>query len=298
MRLKPDVVYSRDVYSVAVAVVLRYPAALEIHEPFDANSRGLERLVRRLAFSLVVRSHRFRGLIVISHALKSHYESRRAALKDKMLVAHDGADPSDGEEALRLPRAGDFNVGYVGSLFEGKGIEVILPLARLCNWAQFHVVGGTESDAARWRQKGGTAAQNIVFHSHIPNRLVPAVLRGFDVLLAPYQEVVRGSTTSHNLAPWMSPLKLFEYMAAERPIVCSDLPVLREILEDRMTALLCRADCISDWRRALDTLRGDDVLRRFLAVNARRHFLNNYTWNLRANNIASFITSPASGVRP
>jgi len=44
------------------------------------------------------------------------------------------------------------------------------------------------------------------------------LLKKFDVVLAPYSNIVRGGTPG-NLAKWTSPLKIFEYMAFQKPIM-------------------------------------------------------------------------------
>ncbi len=81
------------------------------------------------------------------------------------------------------------------------------------------------------------------------------LLRSYDVLIAPYQEKVCVHGGGGDVATWMSPLKIFEYMAAGRPIVASDLPVLREILEDGRNALLVSPGDVDAWCIALNKLR-------------------------------------------
>jgi glycosyltransferase involved in cell wall biosynthesis len=67
-----------------------------------------------------------------------------------------------------------------------------------------------------------------------------------DVLLAPYLSDVEGHGRGRNIAEGMSPLKLFEYMAHGKPIVSSDLPVIREVLRDSVNSVLVSPDNPSD----------------------------------------------------
>jgi glycosyltransferase involved in cell wall biosynthesis len=79
----------------------------------------------------------------------------------------------------------------------------------------------------------------------------------------------------------MSPLKIFEYMSAGKPIVCSDLPVIREVLEDKKTAFLCDPHNIEEWRDALLIL-SDENIRNNMSTNARKEFREKYTWQIRS----------------
>ncbi|RWN99146.1 glycosyltransferase family 4 protein [Mesorhizobium sp.] len=59
----------------------------------------------------------------------------------------------------------------------------------------------------------------------------------------------------------MLPLKIFEYMAHGKPIVSSDLPVIREGLRDSVHSVLVAPDNRSDWVKALQRLRENKVFR-------------------------------------
>jgi len=96
---------------------------------------------------------------------------------------------------------------------------------------------------------------------------------------------VRGVGGGTNLADWMSPLKMFEYMAQGKAIIASDLPVLREVLRDGENALLCDPDDPAAWAEALTGLAGQRQRLTELGDCARRDFLNSYSWDQRARHI-------------
>jgi glycosyltransferase involved in cell wall biosynthesis len=95
----------------------------------------------------------------------------------------------------------------------------------------------------------------------------------------------------------MSPLKIFECMAHAKPIVSSDLPVLREVLTDEVNALLCDPDDIESWVNAIERLRKDQDLRARLAERARLDFDTNYSWAKRADKIAALLAAAAGPAR-
>jgi glycosyltransferase involved in cell wall biosynthesis len=268
--------YTRSVSIASSIISMRHEAVLEMHGPVTSLRPALK--ARLLALSM---SQRLRQLIVISEALKRHYEELVPALRARICVAHDAADPiPDGQVPRMLD--GDFKVGYVGQLYPGKGMELISAIAPLCPKATFHVVGGVEKDVGQWRN-ALRFQSNVVFHGYVPHSETAAFIAAMDVVVAPYLRVVRGvGIGESNLADWMSPLKLFEYMAAGKAIVTSDLPVLREVVVDGQEALLCDPDNPQQWADVLAVLGQSPRSRAELGLNALRKFLSNYTWDQRA----------------
>ena len=83
----------------------------------------------------------------------------------------------------------------------------------------------------------------------------------------------------------MSPLKIFEYMATGKPIIASNLPVIREVLEHDLTALLCRPDAPSDWLAALRLVREEPERCNAMAERAQLVLVQEYSWRERARRI-------------
>ena len=86
----------------------------------------------------------------------------------------------------------------------------------------------------------------------------------------------------------MSPLKIFEYMSVGRAMIVSDLPALREVLDDEVSLFAPPGDTDS-WVRAIMTLRDDESLRERLGARARARFLSRHTWAARAHRVLEGI---------
>jgi len=277
-RWAPDLVYGRFVPGCFLAPLFGLPVIYESHFAVRDHGRVCEWMFHRL-----VREKRFRRLVVISQALAEYYRSRYCMNKELVTLAPDAADEPQESARADLGDPGMFHIGYVGHLYPGRGVELIAELAMRCDWACFHLVGGTEQDVDHWRDTL-RHVRNIEIHGFVPPSETDAYRSACDVLVAPYQQRVAvqgGGDTSE----WMSPLKIFEYMAAGKAILCSDLPVLREILTHEQTALLCSPHDTGSWVAALERLRDDAALRSRLGANAREEHKANYTWAARAKKV-------------
>ncbi len=278
----PDLIYGRHLYSMLLATLAmpEVPMVFELHQ---LRSNRIGRLAERWLFQ----RPSFIGAAAISEALIADYRALYADLAGlDLFLVRNGAGWPRGSLTPVSPggRPGVRRVGYAGSLFQGKGMETVAALAARLPEMDFHVVGGTAPDIAHWR--GITRGmRNIVYHGFVDNAQVPAFLAAMDVLLAPPRIQV-SPMTGRDFGRWESPLKIFQYMAAGKPIIASDIPIVREILEDGVTALLAAPQDIDAWVAAL--LRLDDqALVRRLATSARADATHRFSWANKARTIES-----------
>ncbi|MFM1874722.1 MAG: hypothetical protein RL266_459 [Bacteroidota bacterium] len=281
IRNRPDVIFGRELFLIAILgftrVLGRVPLILELHVP---PKNKLQFRVLKVLFG----SPSFKHIVVISQALRHEYERLYGdILEGRIIVAHDGADLVDDlvpnvELADTKPM-----IAYVGSLYQGKGVELIIELARISPEYQFHIVGGSEREISAWKEQ--ITSQNVVFHGFKNQNEVKSLMQGFDIMLAPYQLAVLGASGASDLSRWMSPLKIFEYMSAGKPMVASDLPVLQEVLQHRKNCLLANPKNAAQWKECLAELISRPELRAQLATNALNDLRTSYSWRSRARYI-------------
>ena len=272
-------VYGRDFYTMALLAALgaRHRLVLEVHQP--PGNELEQRLQAR-----VLASPQFERLVVISEALGHEYERRFGARLDgRLLLSRDAAVAPSERPAVPTARSGRLRLGYVGSLSRGKGLGLIAELAARLPECDFHIVGGGGESELPWR--GEAPPENVVLHGYVRPENVSTLLSGFDVMLAPYQSQVLVGPKQVDVGAWMSPLKVFEAMAHAKPVVASDLPVLREFLDHDVNALLAAPGDPEAWVGAIRRLAGDDALRIRLSERALREYETHYTWDVRARTV-------------
>ncbi|MFH1944794.1 MAG: glycosyltransferase family 4 protein [Acidobacteriota bacterium] len=277
-----DLLYTRDLFNGWAAARSGRPFFFELHELPDGFFR------RRLLFS-ILNSAGLKRLIFISNRLKTLFEERFGLPPVSICVAHDGVNLKDFlperskvdlRKAVNLPRDA-FIAGYTGSLFPGRGSEIVLQLAERLPGMVFVLVGGEGRYLEDWRKRIlSSGLSNIILSGYVPYSSVPSYLHAFDALLMPYQKKVLHRQAGHDTVEYMSPLKMFEYMAAGRPLISSRLPVLEEVLKDGDNALLVDPDDIGMWSDALLRVKADEDLAQKLSRQAGKD-AEEYTWSKR-----------------
>ena len=216
--------------------------------------------------------------------------------ENKIIVAHDGVDLSkfdidiskeNARRKLNLPQ-GKKLIGYVGmlrTLGMEKGIGTALEAFSGLNSpnAILVLVGGYQSDIDFYKQKGKILGieSRLIFIGRVSHNLIPIYLKAFDALIAPFPK-------NEHYSFFMSPLKIFEYMASKRPIIATKLLSLTEILKD--SALLVEPEHATELQEGIGTILDDEALAENLADKAFERVLE-FTWQKRAKNILHEINS-------
>jgi glycosyltransferase involved in cell wall biosynthesis len=287
----PDALISRNLYaSFLIGFVMRRPVLFETHQ----LEIGFRKLLQRGTMSCP-----WVTTIVVSNKLKYYLEQHHGIGPARTLVLHDAAP--DGIEPIPRSARRDQLIqalpgieghwesicGYFGHLYPGRGVEVIEEMAKARPHVLFLLFGGNEADVLI--KKKSNQLTNLIYIGHVSHQVAQQAMCSVDVLLMPYQENVSIGVAGHDTARWMSPMKMFEYMAAGVPIISSDLPVLREVLINKHNALLVSPSDPKKWCNALDLLSNDSEFANFLGKQAHSDYLENYTWGIRARAILSLL---------
>lgn len=275
-----DLVYTRTYTMAKSAVQQGVNVIVETHGPPDNNPDKLE-LYRQLQYP------EFLAMVTISDNLKQRYIDFGLP-EEKILVAPDGVDLErfssplskvEARQKLGLEKESTI-AAYVGHLYEDRGMLEMIEAARLCPEITFVMVGGHDEDIQKWKAQTKDIT-NLKFMGFVKNIEVPKWLWAADMLLMPYN-------TRCRTADWMSPLKLFEYMAAGRPIVGTKLPALETILRHKDNSVLVEPDSGKRLAEGIQLLAHDEELSQQISQAALSE-VEQYSWDQRVQSIRSFI---------
>jgi glycosyltransferase involved in cell wall biosynthesis len=276
-RLDTDLLYIWPVQSAVLGLLNRLPVLLEMHD-LPSGSFG------PLWFRLFLFLHGQKRLLPITNALREALEGKYGRLQNaQTVVSPDGVDleryaslpgPVMARQNLHLPEA--LTVLCTGHLYDGRGTSLFMAMASNFPQTSFVWVGGRPAEVEKWKARADErGAANITFTGFVPNESIPLYQSAADVLLMPYEQQV-ATSSGGNTAMICSPMKMFEYMAAGRAILTSDLPVFREILDESM-AIFCPPEVETAWEIALADLLTDEQRRQTLSQHAQAR-VEKYSW--------------------
>lgn len=275
-----ELVYARSLHGCFVASKLAFPVI------FESHARDFEHVgYQKMLFTSLIKSPHLRFLVVISQALKEMYVKANIIDEAKIIVAHDGADEvTDFDNKIELVGNLDtLKVGYVGHLYQGRGVDLIFYCAEKLPEASFHLVGGTVADINYWQEYlENKKIDNVHLYGFVNPSKATAFRNSFDILLAPYAKQVRLSGNVGDTSSFMSPLKIFEYMSHGKAIIVSDLPVLKEVLTES-NSLMVEPENVSEWLKAINEFKNKE-LREEKGKKALKDF-QQYTWRRRAEKL-------------
>lgn len=286
-----DLIYTWLPQSAVLGMWSGYPVVLEMHAD---NSGKLGAWWMRQFW----KSNGRKVMTVTTSALRKALE-RSTKLKfkdDAVLIAPNGVElekyenlPSPSEARRQLDLPGGLTVGFTGHIYPGRGADMLFELAKQMPSVNFLWVGGTPELVAFWKNKLIEAGMtNVTMTGFVQHEHIPLYQAAADVLLMPYSRSIEASS-GQDIAEVINPMKMFEYMAAERAIISADLPSIREVLNEG-NAVLCEPGEIEEWRVEIESLLADEPRRLALGKQARAD-VSQLTWVKREERIMDLLRS-------
>lgn len=267
---KGDVVYTNDVYGLPF--IRAYPTCYELH---DFPERYF--FFHRLFYSYV------KKILVTNTWKEKELHKHFPKTASKTFVELNAVDLNkfgiketrqELRESLNLKSDAKI-VLYTGHLYGWKGAEILAEAAALLPEVDFYFLGGKPEDIKTFKHKYGSS-KNIHVMGHQPHAQIPRWQKAADVLVIP-------NTAKSKISKYYtSPMKLFEYMASRVPVVASDLPSIREVVDESMVYFATPDEPASFAEQISQALVTDTAANK---VELAYRKVSSHTWYARAERI-------------
>jgi glycosyltransferase involved in cell wall biosynthesis len=195
-------------------------------------------------------------------------------------VIPNGVSPSDFSASPLPGREGRIPMLlYIGTLADWQGLEVVikaLPKILEKQSVQLRIVGRGRSRQRKFLSKQihklGVEGSVLVEPAR-PHHEIPALIAESDICIAPL------GLNDRNVTQGACPIKVLEYMASARPLIASNMPIVRELVREDVDALLFSPSDPEDLARQVLALLNDFELSQRLASSASERALTKFTWH-------------------
>ncbi len=279
---RPNCIYVRQMNSflqLLLAKLFKIPSIFEIpNDPYLAYTqqsrirRFLERLIDKYSMMLANK------IVVLSDWSKQRLNRIGGISLSKLIVL-----PSCSDTELFTPLSKEecctglgfdpslLYVGFAGSFFSYQGIDTLIDsapkiLKQFTN-TRFLLIGDGPMMYS-WQDKVSRKGlqEAFIFPGLVPYKQVPKYIGAMDICIAPHKRDTNQA----------SPVKLFDYMACGKPIVASDIAVVREIINHNECAILVPPDNCRELAQAIISLLVDQTKREKMGMEARHFVTSRY----------------------
>jgi glycosyltransferase involved in cell wall biosynthesis len=291
--------------AVTVARELRIPVVADLHENYPAGLQvWYENALKKSTIYNYRRWSRYERTIlervdaVIAVIEESKERLVRLGLADENVYVVPNTASRDTEripidESIVEKYRGMFVLIYIGGFAPHRGLDTVLrglpsikaevPRVRLV------LVGGRNEPYRRYLEKIAAEADcldSVEMTGWQPFERIWSYIAASDVCLVPHARNPHTDTTI--------PHKIFQYMSVRKPVVVSDCPPLRRVIEDSGGGFWFRYDDPGDFARKVIELYRDEAMRRNMGEAGRRAFLDRYNWDSTSGELVALYDRLAS----
>ena len=271
----PDIIYSRDWRIINKLANSGAKLVYELHDFREQDADGYKSVVATGAHIVVITKGLKAKLVDIGISEEYITVSPDAVDIREFDIPH---SKRDAREALNLNQKKELVI-YTGHLFDWKGVYTLADSSKFFpKDRELVLVGGLSEDVTRMKEYCmKNNLNNVQVLGHKPYTDMPSYLKASDVL------ILSDSVKYDISREYTSPLKLFQYMVAKRPIVAPKTPALLEILNKSNAWLYTPDDAeaiAESVEKAFSQSKDSEA-----HVASAWELVQEYTWEKRAKNI-------------
>lgn len=275
---KDDLIFSNDLLPLYLCSFFSSKTFYEMHDFPESKKRLFDLLLSRIKWILIHNKWKYDKFFEIFS-----FDTNKVLFLRNAVSVEDFDIPMSKESArnsLNLPKD-KFLIVYTGHLYSWKGVDTLAEATQFLD-KEYRVifVGGTFSDIANFKSRYLPNEKIIIVGYRKPEEM-PLFQKSADLLVIP-------NTAKENISKYYtSPMKLFEYMASHRPILASNIPSIKEVLDENL-ATFFEPDNARDLAEKIVDVRKMYNEKESMCKRAFNR-VSEFTWQARAHKILAFV---------
>lgn len=306
LRHNPEVIYARRTYFDTAYFLSRLLQIPLVNEENGLNFDEMKMLKFGDSFSLRIidQIERFslpradKVIAVTARMGELLYNTYKIPF-EKIVVIENGANinlfkPMASTEArnnLNLNQICNY-ICFVGMLVQWQGVEYIIEampyILEKCPNTQLLIIGdGQMKEKLVELAEQVGVSDKVIFIGMVAHHRIPLFINACDLCVVPKKPMRTG----------YSPLKLYEYMACEKPVIATKTNGF-EILEENNAGIVVNPENSQEFANATIRLLNSPELRKQMGRNGRRYVVDNRSWESVAKRVAAVCESAISERKP
>ena len=265
-------ILSRSILTSIILAFLNVKNILEIHH----NLNGFSKIL----FDILIRTPLKKNLILIIINKKLINDLKISRLKHIIL--------DDASDIKKTKFTSSFMYKnacvYTGSLYKGKGLEIILQLSKIMPNIEFHIFGEKKTS----KKLNSNLNRNIKFKGYVKYSKIKKILKKYHIALMPYEKKISARSSNLEIAKYISPLKMFDYFSSGNIILASKIKAFEHILKNNINSFVLNTSNVNNWKvlinKILDNLSEYNHIK-YNAIQSSKKF----SWDNRAKKFLKFI---------
>ncbi len=254
-------------------------AAMQLKVPFSFTGHGGDLFSRRALLKRKLERAAFAACISTWH--REYYRRILPGNDAVFPIIRCGVDSSEWTEQNPPATDAEIRILTVGRLVGKRGVDLLInglaawkPASGAPAWKLIVAGDGPERVNLERLALALGVANRVEFLGRVDNRGVRELMKSATLFAL-------GCRTDSSGDRDGIPVALMEAMACGVPVICGDLPAIRELVVPGVSGLLVNSIDRAEWAKAFDQLVGDSQLRNSLAVHARKQVQQEF--NLQSN---------------
>ena len=269
---KDDIIISRSIIAALILSYFGFKVILELHHELYGFTKYLFTFSKNFIFFKKIK------FIFISKKLVKKFN-----LKNDTVILDDAVCLKDFYKIKNFKKKRNTCV-YTGSLAKGKGLENIFKISTYNKNLKFDIYGDFSN--SKYDRSSFDNFTNVKYCGHVDYNKIPLVLSKYKVALMPYSKKVYVRSKNIEASKYMSPLKLFDYMASKNIIIASKMQAYSHILNNQNSVILKNSSA-KMWSKKINYVLKNYAKLSYLKNNAFKK-VKRFTWEKRVELIIDF----------